>query len=63
MSGEELLYSVLQAIVMNTECVDNLELITVQSSHIPELCTTRDCASASHPVIKCTLSRAQFGLH
>jgi len=46
MSGEELLYSVLEAIVVNTECVENLGLIAVQSSHIPELCAVRDCAPA-----------------
>ena len=46
MSGEELLYSVLEAIVVNTECVGNLGLITVQSYHIPEFCAARDCASA-----------------
>jgi len=46
MSVEELLYSVLEGIVVNTECVKNLGLITVLSSHIPELCAARDCASA-----------------
>jgi hypothetical protein len=36
----------LEMVVMNTEIGENLGLITVQSSHIPELCAARDGASA-----------------
>jgi hypothetical protein len=36
----------LEVIVVKTECVENLGLITVQSSHISEICAARDCASA-----------------
>jgi hypothetical protein len=38
----------------------NFGLITVQSSHIHELCALYDRASAWQPVIRCTLTRAQF---
>jgi len=44
--GEELPCALLETGYMNIENVENLGLITVSSSHIPELCTTRDCASA-----------------
>jgi hypothetical protein len=37
---------VLEAIVVGTEYVENLGLITVQSSHIPEIFAARDGASA-----------------
>ena len=30
--------------------VEDLELITVQSSHVPELCAARDCAPTWHSV-------------
>jgi hypothetical protein len=53
-------YSLLETIVADTECVENLGLITVQSSHVPETC---ECASAWHSVIRCTSTRAQFVLH
>jgi len=46
MSGEELMCSLFEMTFMNIECVENLGLITVQSSHIPELCAMRDRASA-----------------
>jgi hypothetical protein len=39
-SGDEPLCSLLEVIVANKEIVENLELITIQSSHIPELCAT-----------------------
>jgi len=45
-SGEELLYFVIDAIVVDMECVEKLGLITVQSSHIPEPCAVHDHASA-----------------
>jgi hypothetical protein len=45
-SGDELLCSLLEVTVVNTGIVENLELIIVQSSHIPELCAARDSASA-----------------
>jgi len=37
---------VLEVIAVNTECVENLGLMTVQSSLIPGLCAARDCAAA-----------------
>jgi hypothetical protein len=46
MSGEELLCSLFEMTFVKTECVENLGLITVQSSHIPELCAAHDHASA-----------------
>jgi hypothetical protein len=46
MSDEELTCALLEAIYVNIENVENLGLITVQSSHIPELCTARDRVSA-----------------
>jgi hypothetical protein len=45
-SREELVCSVLDAVVVDMECVEKLGLITVQSSHIPEPCAARDRASA-----------------
>ena len=44
--GEKLLCFVLNAIVVDMECVEKLGLITVQSSHIPKPCAARDLASA-----------------
>jgi hypothetical protein len=46
MSGEELPCALLETNYMNIENVENLGLITVPSSHIPELCIAHDCASA-----------------
>ena len=62
-SGEELLCFVLDAIVVDMECVEKLGLITVQRSRIPEPCAALDRVSACHPVVRCTFTRAQSGLH
>jgi hypothetical protein len=45
-SGDELPCSLLEVTVVNTEIVENLGLINAQNSHIPELCSARDGASA-----------------
>ena len=45
-SGGNLPCFVLDATVMNMECVEKLGLITVQSSYIPEPRAARDRASA-----------------
>jgi len=43
---EELPCFVLNAIVVDMQCVEKLGLITVQSSHIPEPCAVRNRTSA-----------------
>ena len=60
-SGEELLCFVIDAIVVDMECVEKLGLITVPNSHIPEPCAARDRAAALRPVMRYTLTRAQSG--
>ena len=56
-------FSVLDTNVMDMEWVEKLGLITVHSSHIPEPCAAHDRASAWLPVMRCTLTWAQSGLH
>jgi len=44
MSDDELTCALLEVIYVNVENVENLGLITIQSSHSPELCTAHDRA-------------------